>query len=403
MLVPAGGEIAPRSDSRPPHVGAETAPGRESGGAAPRRTARSETRESKVVGSTSAGYGDRVSQNHQAHVERASADRARRTPTLGIGLPVYNGERYLRQALDSSLEQSFTDFELVILDNASTDGTAAIALEYAARDGRIRYHRNAENIGAARNFNLAFELTSGRYFKWAADDDLMRPRFLERCVAALEEESRAVLAYAQARIIDERGQPVVDYDPGFATDAQRVTARFASMLTEHKCFQIFGVIRRDALEQTRLIGLHAHGDGVLLAHLALLGRFVEIPEFLFLPRRHPEHSSRMIGDYWSYAAWFDPAYGRKRIFPHARMFAEYFRVVMRAPLPLPERLSVVGELLRVLGERWRLIRGDVLYHVRPVLLAAGVPERLVRRRPAHLRPEAAASSAEDGASTGAAR
>jgi glycosyltransferase involved in cell wall biosynthesis len=343
-----------------------------------------------------------VSQHHQAHAVSASGNRARPTPTLGIGLPVYNGERYLRQALDSLLEQSFTDYELVILDNASTDGTAAIALEYAARDVRIRYHRNAENIGAARNFNLAFELTSGRYFKWAADDDLIGPGFLERCVAALEGEPRSVLAYAKARIIDERGEPVVDYDPGFATDAQRVSARFASMLTEHKCFQIFGVIRRDALEQTRLIGLHAHGDGVLLAHLALLGRFVEVPEFLFLPRRHPGHSSRMIGDYWSYAAWFDPANGRKRIFPHARMFAEYFRVVMRAPLSLPERLGVVGELMRVLGQRWRLIRGDVLYHVRPVLLAAGVPERLVRRRSACFTPEAAAS-ADKRASTGAAR
>ena len=88
------------------------------------------------------------------------------------------------------------------------------------------------------------------------------------------------------------------------------------MLEEHKCFQIFGVIRRDALERTGLIGRYAHGDGVLLAHLALLGRFVEIPEYLFLPRRHPEHSMRMIGDYWSYAAWFDPAHGRKLIFPH---------------------------------------------------------------------------------------
>jgi hypothetical protein len=110
----------------------------------------------------------------------------------------------------------------------------------------------------------------------------------------------------------------------------------------------------------------------------------------------------MIGDYWSYAAWFDPANGRRRIFPHARMFAEYFRVVMRAPLSRPERLAVVGELVRVLGERWRLIRGDVLYHVRPVLLAAGVPERLVRRRPAHVRPEAAAP-ADERASTGAVR
>jgi glycosyltransferase involved in cell wall biosynthesis len=333
---------------------------------------------------------------------------------LSIGLPVYNGERYLRDALDSLLEQSFTDYELVIVDNASSDGTAGIALEYAARDARIRYHRNAENIGAARNFNRAFHLTSGRYFKWAADDDLMRPTFLERCIAALEEAPRSVLAYPKARIIDERGRPLLDYDPGFSTGTARASVRFASMLEEHKCFQIFGVIRRDALEQTRLIGLHAHGDGVLLAHLALLGSFIEIPEFLFLPRRHANHSSTMIGDYWSYAAWFNPAHGQKRIFPHARMFVEYFRVVMRAPLPFSERLAVLEALMRVLRQRWRLIRGDVLYHLRPALVAVGVPERLVRRRSVHVQPDppngprdvAGADESSDPAtqpSTGAAR
>jgi glycosyltransferase involved in cell wall biosynthesis len=320
-----------------------------------------------------------VSQNHQAHAERASADGARRTPTLGIGLPVYNGERYLRQALDSLLEQSFTDFELVILDNASTDATAAIANEYAARDDRIRYHRNEQNIGAARNFNFAFQLTSGRYFKWASHDDLLEPEFLERCVAALERDPEAVLAHPRATIIDERGELLAAYGPPFATDAPRAAIRFASMLEEHKCFQIFGVIRREALERTKLIGLHAHGDGILLAHLALLGRFVEIPDYLFLPRRHNEHSSMMIGDYWSYAAWFDPAFSGKLMFPHWRMFREYLRVVMSPPLSPRERAETLTALLRVVRHRWRLLRGDILYHLRPVLVAAGVPERLLRR------------------------
>src|SRR5688500_7627492 len=91
-------------------------------------------------------------------------------PLLSIALPVYNGERYLRETLDSLLNQSFADYELVIVDNASTDATEAIAREYADGDGRITYHRNPENVGAARNFNAAFEMTSGRYFKWAAHD-----------------------------------------------------------------------------------------------------------------------------------------------------------------------------------------------------------------------------------------
>src|SRR3954470_23138397 len=108
------------------------------------------------------------------------------TPRVTIGLPVYNGARYLAEAIESVLAQTFTDFELVISDNASTDATAAIALQYAARDPRVRYSRNRENIGSARNFGRAFELATGEFFKWMASDDLISPEFLENCVAALD-------------------------------------------------------------------------------------------------------------------------------------------------------------------------------------------------------------------------
>ena len=85
---------------------------------------------------------------------------------VSIGLPVYNGEKYLEQALISILSQTYTDFELIISDNASTDRTQAICREYAAKDPRIRYYCNEENLGAAPNHNRVFELASGEYFKW---------------------------------------------------------------------------------------------------------------------------------------------------------------------------------------------------------------------------------------------
>jgi len=92
-----------------------------------------------------------------------------------------------------------------------------------------------------------------------------------------------------------------------------------------------------------------------------------------------DHSSEMIGDYWSYAAWFDAAHRRRLIFPHWRMFGEYVRVAMRAPLSPRDRIETVGALGRVIRQRWRILRGDILYHVRPLMVAAGVPERLLRR------------------------
>src|SRR5690606_4946715 len=103
-----------------------------------------------------------------------------------IGLPVYNAQAYLAHALDSLLGQTYRDFELVISDNASTDRTEAICRDYAARDARVRYVRQAENQGANWNFNEVFRLARGELFKWAASDDLCEPTLMEKCVAVLD-------------------------------------------------------------------------------------------------------------------------------------------------------------------------------------------------------------------------
>src|SRR5436190_12174806 len=95
-----------------------------------------------------------------------------RDPIVSIGLPVFNGERYLRQALDSLLGQDFQDFELIISDNASTDRTAEICRAYVAKDRRIRYYRNESNIGSAPNYRRVFELARGEFFKWCSHDDV---------------------------------------------------------------------------------------------------------------------------------------------------------------------------------------------------------------------------------------
>src|SRR4051794_21589581 len=110
----------------------------------------------------------------------------RSTPTLTIGLPVFNGARFVQETIDSVLAQTFTDFELLISDNASTDETEAIARSAADGDGRITYRRNEVNVGLARNLNLLVPLATGRLFKWAAADDVLRPTYLERCVATID-------------------------------------------------------------------------------------------------------------------------------------------------------------------------------------------------------------------------
>src|SRR5262245_31410059 len=119
-----------------------------------------------------------------------------RRPRVSIGVPVYNGERYLRECIDSILGQTFRDFELILSDNASTDATRTICEAYATRDPRVRYYRNEQNLGACRNFNRCVELARGDYFLWAAHDDAIAPEYLARCVEALDRDPSVVLSHS---------------------------------------------------------------------------------------------------------------------------------------------------------------------------------------------------------------
>ena len=102
------------------------------------------------------------------------------TPRLSIGLPVYNGERYLAQVLDDLLAQTFADFEIIVSDNASTDRTPEICASRIKRDPRVRYFKNTRNVGAINNFNRVFHLSKAPLFKWVASDDVHRPTYLQK-------------------------------------------------------------------------------------------------------------------------------------------------------------------------------------------------------------------------------
>ena len=140
------------------------------------------------------------------------ANSTHRAPQLSIGLPVYNGERFLPQALECLLAQTFGDFEILIGDNASTDRTEEICQDYVRRDQRLRYVRHERNLGAVANFNRVFHLTTAPLFKWAAHDDLHRETYLENCVRLLDEHPDTVLAHSNTLLIDEHSEPF-PFDP----------------------------------------------------------------------------------------------------------------------------------------------------------------------------------------------
>lgn len=231
-----------------------------------------------------------------------------RAPRVSIGVPVFNGEDYLAQALDSLLGQTWSDFEIIISDNASTDSTEEICRAYASHDPRIRYMRNATNVGAAKNFNQLVALAAGEYFKWAAHDDLCGPEFLQRCVDALDRDLSVVLSYPWSKAIDEDGVVVRDFEPMPKLGAKEAHERFFKCVcVSHPQNPVFGVVRTETLRETRLIGSYMSSDRVLLGEIVLLGRFHEVPEFLFFKRHHPQQHWRAHRNRQSRQAWWDPA------------------------------------------------------------------------------------------------
>jgi glycosyltransferase involved in cell wall biosynthesis len=208
-----------------------------------------------------------------------------------LALPVFNGEKYLSEAIVSILRQEYTDFELIITDNASTDGTERICRDFAAGDQRIRYIRNDRNLGAGPNFNMGFELSTGEYFKWCACDDRISANFIGDCVAALDRNPKVVLAYGVTQCIDQDGRPI----PMFGGMMPKLTGtpaqRFRQVVSQKgTCFEIFGVFRRSELGRTTLQQPYYGTDFGILAEMSLLGEFIEVPDIVFFNREHPTRS-----------------------------------------------------------------------------------------------------------------
>jgi glycosyltransferase involved in cell wall biosynthesis len=208
-------------------------------------------------------------------------------PLVSIGMPAHNAERYIRQSLDALLAQDYANFELIISDNASTDRTPEICQEYLAKDHRIRYSRNETDLGALKNFNRLFELSSGKYFMWAADHDLWDPTFVSACVSVLEAEPNVVLAYPQTMLIDPDGNSLGLTPDQIDTRGMPAVRRYQHLISNlHWCNMVYGVIRREALAQTERPRKVWGSDMVLLAELAFSGAFAQIAEPLFYRREN---------------------------------------------------------------------------------------------------------------------
>ncbi len=252
------------------------------------------------------------------------------TPQVSIGLPVFNGATFVREAIDSIINQSFTNLELIISDNGSTDGTDKICKEYCNRDPRVRFYRNEENRGAGWNYNRVFELARGKYFKWAAHDDYYDLNFLQKSLEILENDTGAILCHSRIIDIDEKGLPICRKQSNCDTTTIEPHIRFKSLIRmDYTCEEVFGVIRSDVLRRTVLISNYSDSDRVLLAELGIHGRFHEIPEYLLYHRVHQNSSVAEYADRRSRVQWFDPNAHTDWVFPYWRQLLEYIRAIQR--------------------------------------------------------------------------
>lgn len=269
------------------------------------------------------------------------------TPKVSIGLPVYNGERFLEEALESLLAQTYTDFEVIISDNASTDSTQDICENYSATDQRVKYHRSDVNHGAAWNFNQTFYLSHGEYFKWAAHDDLVEPEFLHKCVEFMDLNKAVVLCFTRTVFIDEDRNELKEYEyPIKLNHVSRKRLFMHFVCASHIDTEIFGLIRSNILRKTRLIDGFVGSDFVLLGELVLHGAIHQLPEVLFSHREHAGRSTKATKDPEEYTEWFDSSKRVMLTMPYWRRIYEISASVARHPMSLAEKRDYLIEICR---------------------------------------------------------
>jgi glycosyltransferase involved in cell wall biosynthesis len=290
-------------------------------------------------------------------------------PRVTVGVPVYNGARHLGPCLESLISQTYDNLEIVISDNASTDETPDICRLYAEKDDRVRYYRQPRNLGVAGNYRTVVQLARGELFKWSAHDDVCAPEFVERCVSALDRSPEHVLAFPKFRFIDDAGDILLDNDAAVRwRDHSKSYGRLGDILSDRSrnlCKWQFGVVRKDVLLRTGLIGNYNASDEVLMAELALLGGFVEVGDYLFFSRIHENSSMEANSDAVDLARWYDPEWGGLYPMARTRVLCGWISAIAHAPVPLHEKIAGLVLLVEwfISDRHWRVIGGEMKRNV----------------------------------------
>ena len=284
--------------------------------------------------------------------------QSQKMPRISIGMPVYNEGCFIRKSLDAILCQTVKDFELIISDNASTDGTADIYREYAARDHRIHYYRSETNIGSMANFNRTFELSNSEYFFWASGHDLRHRTFISQCVEILENDESVVLCYPQSKWLkydDTLGEVIHSH---VETRGLGRFLKFNVVLWGLQYgYPIYGIMRSSALKKTGLIGTTIGADIVLLAELSFYGAFAEVSE----PLLH----MRQLEDFGNWKKYYSKSFGSGSAMPSSlylffSLLGQFIKVIAKHERGFPERLGYIVAAIFCIFTKYR----SYLYKIR---------------------------------------
>jgi glycosyltransferase involved in cell wall biosynthesis len=283
-------------------------------------------------------------------------------PKVIIGLPVYNGENYLQQALDSILAQTYDNLQVVIGDNASSDRTEEIIRAYAAKDARVLYYRHDRNIGAAPNYNFVFHKAvelGAIYFKWAAHDDVIAPRFVEACAEVLDRDPKLAMAHSRALSMEADGEIVGNFDYEIRLDGKTAADRFMRITWTPGYFtEIFGLMRVDLMRQTRLQGSFAGSDRSFMAEILLLGSVGYVERYLFSRRDHPQAYCNMRNK-TAQLLWYDTSRPKLLAYLSGPLKIRYaLESILRTNLSPIEKAKCVATLLEWgLRRTWETLTG----------------------------------------------
>jgi glycosyltransferase involved in cell wall biosynthesis len=267
----------------------------------------------------------------------------RAAPLLTIGLPVYNGMKYLPYSIDGLLAQQDIDFNLIIADNCSTDGTAEFAQDLAHVDERVQYLRRDRNVGANENHNMLARSANSKYFAWASSDDGYRSDRFSRLVTALQRDAHAVLAYSSAAEMNGLSQiTAVTHDPCHTGHVDPII-RFGDLIgMRHENYQIYGVFRTVVMQRTGLLPPIKNSDRVYIAEMALNGRFAEIREDLLLHRQHDGRLTESVDS----REWYRIQRGdnKRFVLPNVEEGLWFLRAVRRAPMSTTDKAKAIKAL-----------------------------------------------------------